>query len=101
MSNSDQPVIEAVVLAAGKGTRMKSDLAKVLHPLAGKTLLGHVLESFAAAGIERTVVIVGHQAAEVTGRDSRGDTHAVAMAKYLCGIIRNCLSANKEKRHER
>lgn len=84
--------VEAVVLAAGKGTRMKSDLAKVLHPLAGTPLLGHVLEAVAGADIERTVVVVGHQADAVEtafaapGRDfvlqaeQLGTGHAVQMA---------------------
>jgi len=59
------PPMEAVILAAGKGTRMKSNLAKVLHELAGETLLDHVLAVVRAAGIDRTVVIVGHQADRV------------------------------------
>ena len=57
--------IEAVVLAAGKGTRMKSDLAKVLHRLDGRPLLDHVLDTVRSAGIGHTVVVVGHQADQV------------------------------------
>jgi len=57
--------LQAVVLAAGKGTRMKSDLPKVLHEMAGRSLLGHVLASVRAAAIPRTVVVVGHKAAMV------------------------------------
>jgi len=55
----------AVVLAAGKGTRMKSDLAKVLHPVAEKPLLAYVLETLRSVGVGRTVVVVGHQAERV------------------------------------
>ena len=55
----------AVILAAGKGTRMKSDLAKVLVPVAGRPLLLHVLDSVERAGFERVVVVVGHQAERV------------------------------------
>ena len=55
-------VIDAVVLAAGKGTRMKSDLPKVLHRIAGRPLLDHVLDTVEAVGIDHTVVVVGHQA---------------------------------------
>lgn len=51
----------AVVLAAGKGTRFRSDLAKVLHPVAGRTLLRWVLEAVRGAGFDRVVVVVGHQ----------------------------------------
>jgi bifunctional UDP-N-acetylglucosamine pyrophosphorylase / glucosamine-1-phosphate N-acetyltransferase len=54
--------IDAVVLAAGKGTRMKSDLPKVLHKLADKTMLDHVLDTVGRVGIDHTVVVVGHEA---------------------------------------
>jgi bifunctional UDP-N-acetylglucosamine pyrophosphorylase / glucosamine-1-phosphate N-acetyltransferase len=59
---TDRPLIDAVVLAAGKGTRMRSDLPKVLHELDGRPLLAHVLDTARTAGIDRTVVVVGHQA---------------------------------------
>jgi bifunctional UDP-N-acetylglucosamine pyrophosphorylase/glucosamine-1-phosphate N-acetyltransferase len=55
------PTVSAVILAAGKGTRMGSDLAKVLHPLAGRPLVHHVLDTCRALGLGRTVVVVGHQ----------------------------------------
>ena len=55
-------LIDAVVLAAGKGTRMKSDLPKVLHRIAGRPLLDHVLDTVETVGINHTVVVVGHQA---------------------------------------
>jgi UDP-N-acetylglucosamine diphosphorylase/glucosamine-1-phosphate N-acetyltransferase len=51
----------ALLLAAGKGTRMKSDLAKVLFLLGGKPLILHVIDAVEGAGIGRTVVVVGHQ----------------------------------------
>ena len=49
----------AVILAAGKGTRMKSSLHKVLHPIAGRPMLMHLLDSFAQLQLKRTVVVVG------------------------------------------
>ena len=49
----------AVILAAGKGTRMKSDLHKVLHPIAGRPMLEHLLASVQGLGAARTVVVVG------------------------------------------
>ncbi|MBQ94587.1 MAG: bifunctional N-acetylglucosamine-1-phosphate uridyltransferase/glucosamine-1-phosphate acetyltransferase [Actinobacteria bacterium] len=49
----------AIILAAGKGTRMKSDLHKVLHPIAGHPMLLHLLDSFAELDLKRTVVVVG------------------------------------------
>lgn len=54
-----------VILAAGMGKRMRSDLPKVLHPLAGKPLLGHVLDAAAAIGATRTVVVYGHEGERV------------------------------------
>lgn len=58
--------ISAVILAAGKGTRMKSDTSKVLHKIFDKTLLGYVLDAVNKTGlIEKSFVIVGHQADQV------------------------------------
>ena len=57
--------ITAVLLAAGQGTRMKSNRPKVLHPLCGKPMLWHVLEALRAATTEKPVVIVGHGAETV------------------------------------
>ncbi|HJP20843.1 MAG: bifunctional UDP-N-acetylglucosamine diphosphorylase/glucosamine-1-phosphate N-acetyltransferase GlmU [Alphaproteobacteria bacterium] len=51
--------LAVVVLAAGKGTRMESDLPKVLHPLAGRPLIAHVMASLAALEPQRIVVVVG------------------------------------------
>ncbi|RZA04833.1 MAG: bifunctional UDP-N-acetylglucosamine diphosphorylase/glucosamine-1-phosphate N-acetyltransferase GlmU, partial [Proteobacteria bacterium] len=58
MSDANRPVA-AIVLAAGKGTRMKSDKHKVLHPVAGRPMLEHLLASLAVLEPQRTVVIVG------------------------------------------
>ena len=55
----------ALILAAGKGTRMKSDMAKVLHILEGKPLLHYSLEAARLAKAERIIVIVGHQSDKV------------------------------------
>jgi bifunctional UDP-N-acetylglucosamine pyrophosphorylase/glucosamine-1-phosphate N-acetyltransferase len=54
-----------VVLAAGEGKRMKSALPKVLHPLLGRSLVGHVLTAVEALAAERTLVVVGHGADQV------------------------------------
>jgi bifunctional UDP-N-acetylglucosamine pyrophosphorylase/glucosamine-1-phosphate N-acetyltransferase len=58
--------VTSVVLAAGQGTRMKSDLPKVLHPLCGRPMLWHVMEALQAVTTEKPVVVVGHGADEVT-----------------------------------
>ena len=55
----------AIVLAAGQGTRMRSRIPKVLHPLAGRPMLDHVLGALARAGIEHPVVVTGHGADDV------------------------------------
>jgi bifunctional UDP-N-acetylglucosamine pyrophosphorylase/glucosamine-1-phosphate N-acetyltransferase len=85
--------VACLVLAAGQGTRMKSDLAKVLHPMAGRPLLAYVLESVGRLGVGRTLVVIGHQAERVRERfagprlewvlqsEQRGTGHAVMMAR--------------------
>jgi UDP-N-acetylglucosamine diphosphorylase/glucosamine-1-phosphate N-acetyltransferase len=55
----------ALILAAGKGTRMKSDIAKVLHELRGKPLLHYSLVAAKEAGAEKIVAVIGHQADKV------------------------------------
>ena len=61
MTRYSHPDVAALVLAAGMGKRMNSDLAKVLHPMAGRPLLAHVLETLDALGVGRKVVVIGHQ----------------------------------------
>ena len=58
-------VLNVVIMAAGKGTRMRSARPKVLHTLAGRHLLQHVLSAAAGLGALRTIVVTGHGAAEV------------------------------------
>lgn len=61
-----EKTISAVILAAGKGTRMKSEKPKVLHEIFGKTLLGYVLDAVNKTGVNQSFVIVGHQAEDVS-----------------------------------
>ncbi|HET7198579.1 MAG TPA: bifunctional UDP-N-acetylglucosamine diphosphorylase/glucosamine-1-phosphate N-acetyltransferase GlmU [Burkholderiales bacterium] len=84
--------LDVIVLAAGQGKRMRSDLPKVLHPLAGRPLLAHVLDAARALAPRRTIVVHGHGAEQVraafTGEDLRwvlqaeqlGTAHAVRQA---------------------
>jgi bifunctional UDP-N-acetylglucosamine pyrophosphorylase / glucosamine-1-phosphate N-acetyltransferase len=94
---SDLPAddVAVVILAAGQGTRFRSDTAKVLHRAAGRTLVGHVLEAVRPLGVGQVVVVVGHQGDEVaaevqasgfpslvtvTQHEQRGTGHAVQQA---------------------
>jgi UDP-N-acetylglucosamine diphosphorylase/glucosamine-1-phosphate N-acetyltransferase len=82
-----------IILAAGKGTRMKSDLAKVLHPICGKPMLMYPVAVAREAGSEKIVVIIGHQASLVRDafedeglifveqREQLGTGHAVLQAR--------------------
>jgi bifunctional UDP-N-acetylglucosamine pyrophosphorylase / glucosamine-1-phosphate N-acetyltransferase len=58
-------MVDVVIMAAGKGTRMKSKLPKVLHPLAGRALVHHVLATAAEVGARHAVLITGHGAEQV------------------------------------
>ena len=51
--------IAAIVLAAGRGKRMKSALPKVMHPLAGRPMIAHLMASLEGVPVDRTVVVVG------------------------------------------
>lgn len=55
----------AIILAAGKGTRMKSETAKVLHRVAGRPMIDHVIAAVRQAGVGKIVIVVGHQGEEV------------------------------------
>ncbi len=89
---SENPSLAVIVLAAGQGTRMKSRLAKVLHPLCGQPMLHYPLAAAEALGASRCVVIVGRDAEQVqeafAGRatfalqaEQRGTGHAVLQAE--------------------
>ena len=86
----------AVVLAAGEGTRMKTDRAKVLHELCGRPMIEYVLDAARAAGTRRIIVVIGHKADDVRAAlaghgdvefvlqtEQRGTGHAVQMCRSL------------------
>src|SRR5687767_3211328 len=68
MSNDHKTAAHVVILAAGQGTRMKSKLPKVVHSLAGRPLIEHVLRTADAIAPATVTVIVGHAADVVRGR---------------------------------
>jgi uncharacterized protein YggE len=90
--NSPSP-FSVVILAAGQGTRMRSDTHKVLHPIAGKPMLLHLLDTVDALGAEKRVVVVGkgrdQVEAALNGRgvkvahqaEQKGTAHAVQQAR--------------------
>lgn len=75
--------VTAVLLAAGQGTRMKSDLPKVLHPVAGKPMIWHALHAISQSTSEKPVVVVGHGADEVT--KYLGDSASTVMQEPQLG----------------
>lgn len=99
MLDADVPPtpIAAVVLAAGKSTRMRSRLPKVLHPVCGRPILAHILHALTDAGVGRRIAVVGHEAETVRGAidnyfgagqieyayqtEQKGTGHAVQMAE--------------------
>jgi bifunctional UDP-N-acetylglucosamine pyrophosphorylase/glucosamine-1-phosphate N-acetyltransferase len=94
MSNNDLAI---VVLAAGKGTRLKSSLAKVLHRAGGRTLVEHIVRACQPLKPRETVVVVGHQAEQVAAvveplgsvtvaqQPQNGTGHAMQVAKRALG----------------
>lgn len=80
MSNAT-PALAAIILAAGKGTRMKSALPKVLHPLLGRAMVTYPVQAALDAGAEQVVVVVGHGAETVIEalRDTFGDKVTTAL----------------------
>lgn len=89
----------AIVMAAGKGTRMKSELPKVLFPVLGRPMIHYAIDALEAAGVDQIVVVVGYRAddvkQELAGRsrvrfalqaEQLGTGHAVMMCReYLTG----------------
>lgn len=94
MPNKDAVI---VILAAGKGTRLKSSLAKVLHPAGGRALIENVVRACLPLGAKKILAIVGHQAEEVTAavepfgveavlqQPQHGTGHAMLVAKRAIG----------------
>ncbi|MBB5334942.1 bifunctional UDP-N-acetylglucosamine diphosphorylase/glucosamine-1-phosphate N-acetyltransferase GlmU [Pectinatus brassicae] len=94
MNNLSTGEFSTIILAAGKGTRMKSDLPKVLHRVGGKAMVNHVIDAAVAAGAVKNIVVVGFgrdKVAEVVGdavqvvvqEEQLGTGHAVLQAKKL------------------
>jgi bifunctional UDP-N-acetylglucosamine pyrophosphorylase/glucosamine-1-phosphate N-acetyltransferase len=87
-----KPRLRALLLAAGKGTRMRSRLPKVLHPLAGQPMVLHALAAARAAGDEQPTLVIGYEAEQIRAavgdqadyveqNEQLGTGHAVAQAR--------------------
>jgi UDP-N-acetylglucosamine diphosphorylase/glucosamine-1-phosphate N-acetyltransferase len=93
--NPDLKKVGCVILAAGKGVRMKSDLPKVLHKLTGKPLLSYVLDTVQSLGLKKVAIVVGYQGEKVIDllrgknveivwqKEQLGTGHAVMQAEPL------------------
>ncbi len=98
-----EPMV-TVILAAGKGTRMKSELVKVLHPVAGRPMLAYPVAAARAVGSQRIIVVAGYQKDKVEAAlqgqqvdialqaEQLGSGHAVLMAApHLAGFAGDVL----------
>lgn len=75
--------LDIVILAAGQGTRMRSALPKVLHPIAGRSMLGHVIHSARELDPVGIHVVIGHGAEQVRAALQASDIHFVVQAQQL------------------
>lgn len=82
--------LKAVILAAGKGTRMKSDLPKVLHEIDGKTLVEYVIDAAHNAGAEDICLVVGHKAELVKERVGNAVTYVLQEEQLGTGHAVKC-----------
>ena len=89
-------VLKAIILAAGEGTRMKSDTPKVLHPICGRPMIAYALNLVASAGVKQPIVVIGHGAEAVKAvlpkgikvviqSKRRGTADAILAAKQSLG----------------
>ena len=86
----------AIIMAAGKGTRMKSEKAKTMHKVLGKPMLEHINDTLDNLGVNRRVIVVGHGKEEIISyfgdkaeyaeqKQLLGSGHAVMQAEQLKG----------------
>jgi bifunctional UDP-N-acetylglucosamine pyrophosphorylase/glucosamine-1-phosphate N-acetyltransferase len=83
----------AVILAAGQGTRMKSKLYKVLHPVCGKPMVQHVVDQINSLQMEKMVVVVGHGAEKV--QDQLGDHVQYVLQEEQLGTAHAVMQADE------
>lgn len=86
--------VTAILLAAGHGTRMKSDLIKIMHPIAGKPMIGHAVDNVRRAGLDDIVVVVGYQQEKI--RAYLGDQVTYAVQGEQLGTGHAVLEAEEQ-----
>lgn len=97
MSSSAKRPVASVILAAGKGTRMKSELPKVLHPLMGKPLVAYVIDACKEANAEKNIVVIGHQAELVKKQLGSGPEYVEQMQQLGTGHALMIAAENLKK----
>lgn len=88
----------AVILAAGQGTRMKSKLYKVLHPVCGKPMVQHVIDQVSLLNIDKIVTIIGHGAEKV--KAYLGNTSEYALQNEQLGTAHAVMQAAEQLSHQ-
>ena len=111
MTDMSTPDFVIVILAAGKGTRLKSALAKVLHRAGGRSLVEHVVRACLPLKAREIIAVVGHQAEEVAAavaplgvktvlqQPQRGTGHAMLVARRAIRRARSSRSCCRAMRH--
>lgn len=95
---TDAPTIQSLILAAGLGTRMRSQTIKVLHPILGQPMIGHVVDSALASGSQRVISVLGHQRQDVQdwlGTQTYADQMAYAFQDEQQGTAHAVWSARQ------
>jgi len=94
--------IAAIILAAGQGTRMRSEIPKVLHKVAGRYLVRHVIDQCQGAGLDKIIIVIGHQGEQVQEalgqeflyawqREQLGTGHAVLQTEEFLNDVEDVL----------
>lgn len=93
--------VKAIILAAGKGTRMKSEMLKVAHSVAGKPIINYVIDTVKSLGVDEVILVIGHQAEliqEITSyanakyvlqKEQLGTGHAVMQVEPILNLSQN------------
>ena len=95
--------LDIVILAAGQGTRMRSALPKVLHPVAGQSMLGHVIATARALQPRSIQVVIGHGASAITIPAVPASSHVITSHNLIIALThqKSLPTANFSNSHRR